>query len=90
MAIEALKSSTQESISQLLKDFDSACVFTRDDLEKGFLRVFSDMPDISVDVPLAYIGLDRFLEMCQARNFLTDTIINNIPARYSFYFTYLG
>lgn len=81
MAIESLKTSTQEAICQLLNYFDSACVLTRDDLEKGFLRVFEDMPDISLDVPLAYITLDRFIDMCQQRNFLTENIMKNIPSR---------
>jgi len=45
------------------------------------MRVFDDMADIVLDVPLAYIILDRFVERCNRAGFLTDKIINNVPSR---------
>jgi len=50
-------------------------------LRQGFMRVFDDMADIVLDVPLAYIILDRFVERCNRAGFLTDKIINNVPSR---------
>lgn len=40
------------------------------------------MPDIVLDVPLAYIMLDRFVERCSRAGFVSDTrIIKNMPSR---------
>lgn len=49
---------------------------------QGFQRVFDDMADICLDVPLAYIMLDRFMDRCYKEGFLTDTIMKNMPTRY--------
>ncbi|VEN51212.1 unnamed protein product [Callosobruchus maculatus] len=40
--------------------YTDAVLITTDQMERGFWRVFDDLPDISMDVPLAYIILDRF------------------------------
>lgn len=40
------------------------------------------MPDIVLDVPLAYIMLDRFIERCGRAGFLTDKVIKNMPSRF--------
>lgn len=50
-------------------------------LEQGFQRVYEDMADIVLDVPLAYIMLDRFVERCSRAGFLTDKTIKNMPSR---------
>lgn len=39
------------------------------------------MNDIVLDVPLAYIMLDRFVDRCHARGFLTDKIVTKMPSR---------
>lgn len=48
---------------------------------QGFQRVYDDMTDIVLDVPLAYILLDRFVERCNAAGFLTEKILANMPSR---------
>lgn len=45
------------------------------------MRVFDDMADIVLDVPLAYIILDRFVERCNRAGFITDKILSNMPSR---------
>lgn len=59
MALEANSETTEKAIRNLLKAFDSSVLITRDQLERGFFRVFDDLPDICMDVPLAYVILDR-------------------------------
>lgn len=46
------------------------------------------MADIVLDVPLAYVMLDRFVERCSHAGFLSDKTIRNMPTRYvkSIYF----
>lgn len=40
------------------------------------------MPDICLDVPLAYTVLERFVERCQKGGFLTDEVIKKMPSRF--------
>lgn len=61
MALEANNETTEKAIRNLLKAFDSSVLITRDQLERGFFRVFDDLPDICMDVPLAYVILDRLV-----------------------------
>lgn len=59
MALEANNEATEKAICSLLKAFEARVLITRDQLERGFFRVFDDLPDICMDVPLAYVILDR-------------------------------
>lgn len=81
MALEANSETTEKAICSLLKAFDSSVLITRDQLERGFFRVFDDLPDICMDVPLAYVILDRFIDLCRQEGFLTDNIIRRFPSR---------
>lgn len=81
MALEANSETTEKAIRNLLKAFDSSVLITRDQLERGFFRVFDDLPDICMDVPLAYVILDRFIDACRNDGFLTDNIIARFPSR---------
>jgi len=51
-------------------------------LLQGFLRVYEDMPDICLDVPLAYTVLERFVERCQKGGFLSNEVIKKMPSRF--------
>ncbi|XP_055910089.1 programmed cell death protein 4 [Eupeodes corollae] len=81
MALESLSVSTEEAMCELLKSLDQACLVLPATMEQGFQRVYDDMADIVLDVPLAYIILDRFVERCSNAGFLTDKIIINMPSR---------
>ncbi|KAF5276105.1 hypothetical protein FQR65_LT16491 [Abscondita terminalis] len=81
MALEANSASKEEALCQLLKAFGAAVLVTQDQMERGFLRVFDDLPDISMDVPLAYIILDRFVDRCSKQGFLSDIVISKLPSR---------
>ncbi|XP_044317379.1 programmed cell death protein 4 [Drosophila rhopaloa] len=81
MTLESLSQTTEESMCELLKQLDLTCLVLPAGMEQGFMRVFDDMADIVLDVPLAYIILDRFVERCNRAGFLTDKIINNVPSR---------
>lgn len=81
MALEANSQVKEEALCKLLKAFDHQVLITTDQMERGFLRVIDDLPDICMDVPLAYIILDRFVDRCQKENILTENIIKNMPNR---------
>lgn len=50
-------------------------------VSQGFLRVYEDMPDICLDVPLAYTVLERFVERCHKAGFLSDELVRKMPTR---------
>ncbi|XP_018323320.1 programmed cell death protein 4 [Agrilus planipennis] len=81
MALEANNATKEEAICKLLKAFDEAVLVTRDQMERGFLRVFDDLNDISMDVPLAYIILDRFVERCHKEGFISENVQRRMPSR---------
>lgn len=81
MALEGNSVVKEEALCKLLKAFDDAVLITPEQMERGFLRVFDDLADISVDIPLAYIILDRFVDRCSKAGFLTENIIKKLPSR---------
>nr|CAI5853185.1 unnamed protein product [Callosobruchus analis] len=81
MALEANSAIKEEALCNLLKAFSDAVLITTDQMERGFFRVFDDLPDISMDVPLAYIILDRFVDRCHKMGFLTENIMKKLPSR---------
>jgi len=81
MALESVKQQTEEAMCALLKGMDGACLILPAQMEQGFQRVFDDMPDIVLDVPLAYIMLDRFIERCSRAGIISDKTIKNMPSR---------
>jgi programmed cell death protein 4 len=81
MALEANNVPTEEALCSLLKAFDAAILITPEQMERGFLRVFDDLPDIHTDVPLAYIILDRFVDRCHKEGFLTEKVVEKMPNR---------
>lgn len=81
MSLESITKNTEEAMCELLKSLDEACLVSPAMMEQGFQRVYDDMADIVLDVPLAYIMLDRFVERCSRAGFLTDKIIRNMPSR---------
>lgn len=81
MALEANSASKEEALCTLLKAFATAVLVTPDQMERGFLRVLDDLHDISMDVPLAYIILDRFVDRCHKAGFLTEQVIQRLPTR---------
>lgn len=81
MALEANSAVKEEALCKMLKAFDAAVLVTPDQMERGFIRVYDDLHDISMDVPLAYIILDRFVDRCYKQGFLTEIILKKLPSR---------
>lgn len=70
------------SIAKLLKDMSDTNLLSVDQLKKGFLRIFDEMPEISIDVPHAYSTLEKFMQTCFDQSlFLPRDVVNNVPSR---------
>lgn len=81
VTLEALNEQTEEAICALLKSLDDTCIVSPEQMEQGFRRVYEDMTDIVLDIPLAYSILDRFVQRCQRAGFLSDVVIKDLPSR---------
>lgn len=71
----------EEAMAKLLKLLEQSCVLTIEMIEQGFQRVYDDLPDISLDIPLAYIILERFVQRCYNLNVLSEKMLKNLPSR---------
>lgn len=71
----------EEAMAKLLKSLEQSCVLTIEIIEQGFQRVYDDLPDISLDIPLAYIILERFVQRCYNLNVLSEKMLKNMPSR---------
>ncbi|XP_058127039.1 programmed cell death protein 4 [Anopheles ziemanni] len=82
MTLEAFNESKEIAMCELLRTLDSTCIVSPDQMERGFRRVYEDLADIVLDIPLAYSILDRFMQRCrQAGSFLSDNLIKDMPTR---------
>lgn len=81
LAVEAINSSVEEQLCTFLAELSRCVIVSPDQMDRGFLRVLEDMSDIVLDVPLAYIMLDRFLERCQHKFRLGDAVLKRVPTR---------
>ncbi|XP_045781500.1 programmed cell death protein 4 [Maniola jurtina] len=81
LAVEAINSSVEEQLCTFLAELRRCVIVTPDQMDRGFLRVLEDMSDIVLDVPLAYIMLDRFVERCQSRIQLGANVLERMPTR---------
>ncbi|XP_075222554.1 programmed cell death 4 [Lycorma delicatula] len=81
MVLESINSHVEEKMCKLLKTLSDAIIITPDMMERGFIRVFDDLPDIIIDVPLAGTVLERFVEQCQKAGFLTEAVTRRMPTR---------
>jgi len=68
-------------ITTLLNNLCKSVIVTYDQLKIGFTRIFDLLPDISLDVPNANTLMDKILNQCQTKGFISDDIIDLAPNR---------
>jgi len=83
MGIEDTKKPEElTAIAVLLKALSDINLISVDQLKKGFLRLFNEIPDIHIDVPHAYATLEKFMQSCFAvKLFLPRDVIDRVPSR---------
>ncbi|KAI5634631.1 MA3 domain-containing protein [Phthorimaea operculella] len=81
LALETVNSTVEEQLCNFLYELRRSLIVSPDQMDRGFLRVLEDMSDIVLDVPLAYIMLDRFLERCAGKFKLGDHVLKRVPTR---------
>lgn len=81
VTLEALSEPVEEAMGKLLKALEQSCIVTIEMMEQGFQRVYDDLQDISIDIPLAYIILERFVQRCYNLGVLSEKMMKNLPSR---------
>lgn len=70
------------AIANLLKALSDINLVSVDQMKKGFLRLFNEIPEIHIDVPHAYATLEKFMQSCFAiKLFLPRDVIASVPTR---------
>jgi len=64
MAIEDATDRVSNMLVHLLKRFSDTTVVASDRISEGFKRVYAEIADISIDVPNAYLYLERIVNRC--------------------------
>ena len=79
MALEDPSEKTSDLIVSLLRSLSDSAIVTIDQLRNGFNRIYTELDDITLDIPLAYTHLERVVS--RAANFIPRDLILNCPSR---------
>lgn len=81
LTLENLNESCEEAMAQLFKSLETACIVTLEMIEQGFQRVYDDLQDIQLDIPLAHTVLERFVNRCYNLGVLSERMLKSLPTR---------
>jgi len=81
MVIESMHEKTEEAMCKLLQSLFRSFVITIEQMRAGFQRVYEEMPEISIDVPAAYLILERWVIRCRQAGIINDDIVRKMPSR---------
>ncbi|KAM4595301.1 programmed cell death protein 4b isoform 1-T2 [Fundulus diaphanus] len=62
MVLESRGEKTFKMVLQLLKSLSLSSIITVDQMRRGYERVYMDIEEINIDVPLAYFILEQFVD----------------------------
>jgi len=81
MVLESMHEKTDEAMCKLLQLLFRSFVVTIEQMRAGFQRVYDQMVEISIDVPQAYIVLERWVLRCRQAGIINDEIVKKMPSR---------
>lgn len=81
MTLESMNEGVEEAMCKLIKFLEQTCIVTVETIEQGLQRVYDDIQDISLDIPLAYMILERFVQRCHNAGFISEKMMKNLPSR---------
>ena len=81
MVIEYSHEKTEEVMCKLLHSLFSSGLITIDQMRAGFHRVYDQMVDIVIDVPKAYLILERMVFRCRKDGIIDDDIVKKMPSK---------
>lgn len=81
MVLESKGDTAVRMMTKLLKAFWETGLITLDQMNRGFQRVYKELPEISLDVPLASNILETFLDHCYQESVITKQLRDACPTR---------
>lgn len=81
MVIELNNERSANMMVHLFKRLADTAVATADQLNHGFRRIYTEMPEISIDVPNAYAQLDNFVGKCHDLKIVNSRLVVEAPNR---------
>ncbi|XP_023585701.1 programmed cell death protein 4 isoform X3 [Trichechus manatus latirostris] len=81
MVLESTGESTFKMILDLLKSLWKSSTITVDQMKRGYERIYSEIPDINLDVPHSYSVLERFVEECFQAGIISKQLRDLCPSR---------
>ncbi|NXR08585.1 PDCD4 protein, partial [Semnornis frantzii] len=81
MVLEGSGEGSVAMMVTLLKVLWETGLVTLDQMNRGFQRVYEELGDISLDVPLAQGLLEQLVELCFDRGVITRALRDACPAR---------
>jgi len=81
MSIRDVTDKTTTLLVHLLKRFADTNVVTATQMTEGFMRVYSEMPEINIRIPNSYVYLERLVNKCFDLKVIDNKLKVKAPVR---------
>ncbi|XP_061768213.1 programmed cell death protein 4a isoform X2 [Nerophis ophidion] len=81
MVLESKGDTASHMMIKLLQSFWKTGLITVDQMNRGFQRVYDELPEISLDVPHAHSIMETFVDLCYQESVITKQLRDDCPSR---------
>ncbi|XP_076003987.1 programmed cell death protein 4a [Genypterus blacodes] len=81
MVLESTGDRASHMIVKLLQSFWKTGLITVDQMNRGFHRVYDELPEINLDVPHAHSIMENFVDLCYQESVITKQLRDTCPSR---------
>lgn len=81
MVLESKGDTANHLMIKLLKSFWKTGLITVDQMNRGFQRVYTELPEINLDVPHAHSIMETFVDLCYQESVITKQLRDACPSR---------
>ncbi|XP_030276281.1 programmed cell death protein 4a [Sparus aurata] len=81
MVLESKGDTASHMMIKLLQSFWKTGLITVDQMNRGFQRVYTELPEINLDVPHAHSIMETFVDLCYQEAVITKQLRDACPSR---------
>ncbi|XP_044045057.1 programmed cell death protein 4a isoform X2 [Siniperca chuatsi] len=81
MVLESKGDTASHMMIKLLQSFWKTGLITVDQMNRGFQRVYDELPEINLDVPHAHSIMETFVDLCYQEAVITKQLRDACPSR---------
>ncbi|XP_061883084.1 programmed cell death protein 4-like [Entelurus aequoreus] len=81
MVLESKGDTASHMMIKLLQAFWKTGLITVDQMNRGFQRVYDELPEINLDVPHAHSIMETFVDLCYQESVITKQLRDDCPSR---------